>query len=77
MPCPAGVDIPGNFALWNERAMLNNVGAIRWFWGIGMQDKVKAKNCVGCGQCEELCPQGLSIRDDLSVLQHELDELCK
>ena len=77
MPCPAGVDIPGNFALWNERAMLNNVGAIRWFWGISMQDKVKAKNCVGCGKCEELCPQGLSIRDDLSVLQHELDELCK
>jgi len=77
MPCPAGVDIPGNFALWNERAMLNNVGAIRWFWGIGMQDKVKAKNCVGCGQCEELCPQGLSIRDNLAVLQHELDELCK
>ena len=77
MPCPAGVDIPGNFALWNERAMLNDVGSIRWHWEIGMPDKAKAKNCIGCGQCEELCPQSLSIRDNLATLQFELDELCK
>ena len=72
MPCPAGVDIPENFALWNKYAMYENVRDISFWWN--MFDKAeKAESCVKCGQCEEKCPQKLSIREDLETLQKELD----
>ena len=38
-------------------------------------EKELNKNCLSCGQCEEACPQHLSIREDLKRLQTELDGL--
>jgi predicted aldo/keto reductase-like oxidoreductase len=75
MPCPAGVDIPGNFAIWNKYGMYENKQELGFSWGGFMfRDNLKAKHCVKCGQCEEKCPQKLNIRDDLETLQKELDD---
>lgn len=64
MPCPAGVDIPGVFRQWNEKAIYEGTGDgknWRWSqWTHGGADK-----CVECGKCEEKCPQHLHIREDL------------
>lgn len=76
MPCPAGVDIPGNFAIWNRYGIYRNKNDIRWSWENSIDDKQKAKNCVKCGKCEKVCPQKISIREDLKKLQAELDALC-
>ncbi len=76
MPCPFGVDIPGNFRAWNEFGMYQNEGEVRWFWANGIKDEAKAKNCVECGQCEDACPQKLSIREDLKKVQSEFDTVC-
>ncbi len=77
MPCPAGVDIPRNFQLWNEYGMYQNAGSVQWAWMKNFKDEIKAKNCVECGQCEDACPQKLDIRMNLKSLQVEFDELCK
>jgi len=74
MPCPAGVNIPRNFRIWNTYGVYENKGHTRWEWR-SLNEKEKAKNCIQCGQCEEKCPQGLKIREDLSKLQEELDKL--
>lgn len=52
--CPVGIDIPAVFAARNEKR----------------EDPVlrQAENCVGCGQCEEVCPQKLDIRELLSCI---------
>ncbi len=34
MPCPFGVDIPGNFALWNKYRMFNNYEVIKDQWRV-------------------------------------------
>jgi len=73
MPCPAGVNIPSNFRIWNEYGMYHYVGETKWSWNNDLADKDKAKNCIECGQCETICPQKLSIREDLKHLQAELD----
>ncbi|HKM00380.1 MAG TPA: aldo/keto reductase [Mobilitalea sp.] len=73
MPCPAGVDIPGNFRIWNSHGMYNNVEETKWLWSNDIDVKAKANNCIECGQCETLCPQKISIRNDLKQLQTELD----
>ena len=33
------------------------------------------KSCIGCGKCEQHCPQHLPIRNALAQLQQELDQL--
>ncbi|MGN1146988.1 MAG: aldo/keto reductase [Lachnospiraceae bacterium] len=74
MPCPAGVDIPGNFSAWNTYHMYQNYNVVRWQWENELGEKGQAKNCVKCGKCEASCPQKLSIRADLERVQADLDK---
>ena len=38
-----------------------------------MKPEAKAENCRKCGKCEKLCPQQLSIRDDLQKVSEYLN----
>ncbi len=74
MPCPFGVDIPGNFSVWNRYHMYQNYGVVGWQWeNMGREGK-QAKNCKECGKCEKACPQHLAIREDLKKVQADLDK---
>ncbi|MDR1766236.1 MAG: aldo/keto reductase [Lachnospiraceae bacterium] len=76
MPCPAGVDIPHCFNLWNNLHVYENTQRAKDGWTSWLPAAAKPDNCVKCGQCEEACPQHISIRDDLEALNKELNELC-
>ena len=73
MPCPVGVDIPQNFAVWNHYHMYGTYSHVKYGWENGLKEEEKAKNCIECGRCETLCPQKLSIRQDLKKVQADLD----
>lgn len=74
MPCPAGVNIPECFAVWNTYHMYQNYNVVKWKWENGIGEAAQAKNCIKCGKCEALCPQKLSIREDLARAQADLDK---
>ena len=74
MPCPAGVDIPGNFRVWNTYHMYQNYNMVRGRWERNLGDAKQAKNCVKCGKCEKACPQKLQIREDLVKVQADLEK---
>ena len=74
MPCPAGVDIPGNFRVWNTYHMYQNYNMVKGNWERGLGDEKQAKNCVKCGKCEKACPQKLHIREDLEKVQADLEK---
>lgn len=74
MPCPAGVDIPGNFRVWNTYHMYQNYNMVKRRWEVELADGKQAKCCVKCGKCEAACPQKLSIRKDLERVQADLDK---
>ncbi len=74
MPCPAGVNIPRNFRIWNTYHMYQNYDVVKWNWEKDMPDSEKAKNCIKCGKCEKACPQKLNIRQDLSKVQEDMDK---
>lgn len=59
-PCPSGVDIPACFAALNSANMWGDANP--WLTGY-THVKGKASLCEECGQCEEICPQGLPIRE--------------
>jgi len=74
MPCPNGVNIPGNFNLLNSASMydaLQSAKASYFFLKLGKSD---AANCIECGVCEELCPQNIPIIDKLLEVKKTLGE---
>lgn len=75
MPCPAGVNIPYNFSIWNTYGIYENKGHTIWQWSHDIDEKQKALHCISCGKCEKACPQHISIRESLKALQEELDGL--
>ena len=69
-PCPHGVSIPECFELYNQAYMYDAKESVQqrytMFLG-GSFDGVPAyaSCCQDCGECEEKCPQGLPIRENL------------
>ena len=74
MPCPAGVNIPKNFRIWNTYHMYQNYNAVRWNWETEMPDSERANKCIECGKCEAICPQALNIREDLKRVMEDLEK---
>jgi predicted aldo/keto reductase-like oxidoreductase len=77
MPCPAGVNIPQNFAILNNVSM-ESQAIRRWMVRrsyrklADSEEKLDAENlngnasmCVNCGQCVPKCPQEISIPEEL------------
>ncbi|MDO4632518.1 MAG: aldo/keto reductase [Eubacteriales bacterium] len=77
MPCPKGVDIPGNFYYYNLMYMENKGSARRGFAQVmGLRAEPGfASQCVGCGKCEKHCPQHLPIREKLKEADRQLRPL--
>lgn len=75
MPCPFGIEIPRNFSIWNEYAMYGNKKNLNWRYFHDMKEKGRADQCKKCGKCETLCPQGISIRDNLAQMAKEMELL--
>ena len=75
MPCPKNVDIPGAFAAYNRRYTEGK------FWGTVdyvictalRKTSTAASNCIGCGKCEQRCPQHINIREQLADVRREFE----
>lgn len=80
MPCPYGVDIPGNFAFYNE-AVTNKMlplpettaadyaqrkDAFIKAYRDAIPAEKRATTCVDCGQCLPKCPQSIRIPNQMS-----------
>ena len=77
MPCPKGVDIPGNFRCYNAMYTEGKgEGRRQFFQTVGLtRDPAFASQCVGCGKCEQHCPQGIPIREKLKEADRALRPL--
>lgn len=74
MPCPAGVNIPGNFVTYNKAYMYEDLEAARYTYQVKYTEKQRASACVECGQCEAACPQNIKIIDRLKEVDQVLSE---
>ena len=68
LPCPNGVKIPAHFDIYNDARMYGDRKAARLFY-TWLDESERADRCIRCGQCEELCPQGIGIMDWLEKVQ--------
>ena len=73
--CPMNIQIPDVFAAYNARKCLGE-------WSVGTyykndltgKGKGKASECIGCGGCEQVCPQKLPIREWLIAVKDEFEK---
>ncbi len=77
MPCPKGVDIPGNFYYYNLMYMETKNGArFAFAQNMGLREAPGfATQCIGCGKCEKHCPQHIEIRKMLKEADKHLRPL--
>jgi hypothetical protein len=61
MPCPNGVDIPGNFDYFNYAHLFDDTAGARFRYSVFLPAEQRASACIACGTCEELCPQKIAI----------------
>ncbi|MBR6237269.1 MAG: aldo/keto reductase [Firmicutes bacterium] len=68
MPCPRGVDIPGTFAAYNTRYSDGWPTAFKEYFMCTLlrKEPTSASLCIKCGKCEQHCPQGIAIREELA-----------
>lgn len=68
MPCPNGVDIPGNFSIMNLQRVYGLTDLARQRYAKmneSGESGCRAAACVECGQCEPKCPQRIPIIEQL------------
>ena len=77
MPCPKGVDIPGNFYYYNLMYIDKKMQArFEFAQAMGIRKEPGfASQCVQCGKCEQHCPQHLPIREKLKEADKALRPL--
>lgn len=77
MPCPKGVDIPGNFYYYNLMSIdKKSTARFEFAQNMGIRKEPGfASQCIGCGKCEQHCPQHLPIREKLKEADKALRPL--
>jgi len=64
--CPMQIRIPELFACMNKYKVFNEWNQKMYYEHLTTEGHGKASECIACGQCEGICPQGLQI---ISLLQ--------
>ena len=75
--CPKKIPIPDYFSLYNED-MRENLAKKGWTINFSNYNRLaenfaKAGDCIGCGQCEGVCPQHLPIIEKLKEVSSHFD----
>ena len=70
--CPAHILIPDIFACYNGQKRSPG-WSNQYYYSVMVSHGGKASDCIGCGQCENSCPQHLEIRSHLKEVASEFD----
>ncbi len=74
MPCSYGVDIPGNFRIYNHHSMYQSEKYTTWALENLDKKEAFADVCVSCGECLPKCPQNIDIPNRLADFENYVKE---
>ena len=72
--CPQELGISGSFTALNYLTLYGSLEAARQQeeWLVCGHGRKRADACIQCGKCEEVCPQHISIRQELARVREAL-----
>lgn len=70
--CPQHICIPDYFQLWNERNQQLSKGKSAAYDKLA-ETHGHASDCIECGQCESMCPQHISIIEELKKVAQSFE----
>lgn len=72
--CPKNIGVSATFTAVNLLTLYGNLKAAQGqeAWLVGGHGKAGALECVKCGACEAVCPQHISIREELETAAKKL-----
>ena len=73
--CPMQIALPEIFASMNEYLRYRDRLKFQRNYGIAIRNGNDASACIQCGQCEQACPQHLSIIQYLQDTRAKLNDL--
>ncbi|MBI9010523.1 MAG: aldo/keto reductase [Tenericutes bacterium] len=65
MPCPFGINIPQNFAMYNSAHVFDAYDRYKGLYYSQLKPEQMADMCQQCGECISKCPQNIQIIDEL------------
>lgn len=72
--CPMKIEIPELFTAYNSQKIYGESSRYKTYYkNHSTNGKNKASACVGCKQCENVCPQHLKITDYLKEVTKEFE----
>ena len=72
--CPQGINIPGIFVAMNRYLMYGDVANARGGYAWETREGGLGSKCIGCKACEAVCPQHISIVEELKKTVELLEE---
>ena len=73
MPCPSGVNIPGNFEIYNNAHIYGDFERFQKAY-FSMNEGERASACTECGTCEGVCPQGIEITERMAEVRQYFEK---
>lgn len=71
--CPRQIDIPGLLYILNIIKKYNSVDGAKREYIWRPSTAAKASDCIGCGQCEDACPQHLPIISHMKEIVEQVE----
>ena len=72
LPCPSGVNIPENFAKYNDYFLFGSPQTkeeYQFHYMALIMENERSSACIECGVCEEHCPQNIKIIQELKKVK--------
>lgn len=71
--CPRHISIPDLFSCMNAKQLSHDWNPDYYYENVYTAKGGKASDCIACGKCEKVCPQGLPIRKLLREVAAEFE----
>ncbi len=74
MPCPQNINISGVFSAYNKYSSNGSFAGFKEYVKCTVLGKnAPASKCIGCGKCEQHCPQDIDIRNQMKEAEKTLE----